>query len=106
MDDIVEFSFYPDPEVPEWGCLYIHTDVFGGDLGRRATMRGDVGIVRGIRDAYSAQRIVTTDPGELGGVWQLAPGWPDDWGFDAFVDEDIWSEPFTFDLEGRPVIVE
>ena len=104
-DEIVEYSLYPDPEVPEWGCLYIHTEVFGGDLGRRATMRGDVGVVRSFDAGFSDEALVR-DPGTLGGVWQMAPGWPDDWGYDGFVDEEIWSEPFTFDPEGRPVILE
>jgi hypothetical protein len=105
MTEIVEFSFYPDSEAPEWGLLHILTDAFGGELGRRATMRGDPDLVRGIKLAYHDRGGVIDDGGPrgVGGTWQMAPGWPDDWDVNAFEDEEMWSQPFEIGPDGRVI---
>ena len=104
--EIAGYSFYPDRDTPEYGALHVHTDAFRGDLGGRATLRGEADPVLSLEQAHRDLGQATEGLGSIAGNWQMAPGWPEDWGYDGFADEDIWSEPFTFDAEGRPVVLE
>jgi hypothetical protein len=109
MTEILEFSFYPTPTEPIWGCLHVLTDDFEGNpWDRRATMRGDPELVRALKETYHDQGPVDASrapqPPITGGTWQITPGWPDDWGQDNFAadNDSMWTKAFTIDADGRP----
>ena len=104
--EIAAYSFYPDRDAPEYGALHVQQAAFRGDLGGRATVAR-----RGGAESSRSSRL-TAISGSRRKAWDRSPGtgrwrqrWPDR-GYDGFADEDIWSEPFTFDAEGRPVVLE
>ena len=65
-----EFAFWPNPIEPTFGLLLCEDA-----KGRHWTLRGDPELVRMARDAPPN----TLSDADLGGEWEAAEGWPDEW---------------------------
>jgi hypothetical protein len=65
-----EYAFWPSPDAPEYG-LVLCVD----DHGDHWTLRGDVELVRMIRDAPPRPLRGL----EMGNEWERRFGWPDEW---------------------------
>ena len=104
--EIAAYSFYPDQALPSTApsTSTRRRSEATSEGGPHCAARPDH--VLSLEQAHRDLGQATEGLGSIAGVWQMAPGWPEDWGYDGFADEDIWSEPFTFDAEGRPVVLE